>query len=38
MKDSCFPALISGLLCMAFLIVPLPRVSGAETMREEEAQ
>lgn len=33
MKDSCFPALLSGLLCMAFLIVPLPRVSGAE--REE---
>lgn len=29
MKDSLFPSLISGLLCLVFLLLPLPRVAGA---------
>ena len=30
MKDSLFPSLISGLLCLVFLLLPLPRAAGAE--------
>ena len=32
MKDSIFPSLISGLLCLVFLVVPLPRAAGADAV------
>lgn len=32
MKDSIFPSLISGLLCLVFLAVPLPRAAGADAV------
>lgn len=32
MKDSVFPSLISGLLCLVFLVVPLPRAAGADAV------
>ena len=32
MKDSVFPSLISGLLCLVFLLVPLPRAAGADAV------
>ena len=31
MKDSLFPSLISGLLCLVFLLLPLPRAAGADS-------
>lgn len=35
MKDSVVPSLISGLLCLLFLLSPLPRAAGAEEKQNE---
>lgn len=37
MKDSLFPSLISGLLCLVFLLLPLPRAAGAEATEPASA-